>query len=134
VAQLFSLGDIVLMKIYRIVGVGWIALCIFIGFFVFGQIRYVYWLENDTISFPFFLFIGALLLLIGGIVAGAVLHHGATWARILICSIAILSGIMCGMRAMSVWSEKGEKLFYGVIAIYSLLSAIILLLPKKYVA
>jgi len=53
------------MKMYRIVGVGWIALCIFIGYFVVGQIRFLYWLENDTVSFPFFLFVGILLLLAG---------------------------------------------------------------------
>jgi hypothetical protein len=122
------------MKIYRILGVGWVALCLFISFFVVGQIRFLYWLENDTISFPLLLFVGILLLLIGGVVAGVMLHRGLTWARILICCIAILSGIICGMRATSVWSEQEEKLFYGVIAIYSILSAIILLLPRKYVA
>ena len=122
------------MKIYRIVGVGWVALCIFMSYFVVGQNRYIYWLENDTISFPLFLFVAILALLVGGIVAGAVLRRGVMWARILICSIAILSSIICGMRATSAWSEDAEKLFYGVIAVYSLLSAIILLLPSRYVA
>ena len=122
------------MKIYRMVGVGWIALCIFIGYFVVGQIRFLFWLANDTVSFPFFLFVGILLLLIGGVFAGAILHRGAMWARIHICFIAIASGIICGMKALSVWSEAEEKPLYGVIGIYSLLSLIILLLPRRYVA
>lgn len=124
------------MKIYRILGVGWMAVCLFAIYLVFGFVRYLFWLDQGSISPVLCIFTFFLLLLVAGAVASAVLYRGFPWARILLCIIAILSMIYCGLSVASRFrSESFEsQAIFMVVGFYSLVSVVALLIPKRYVA
>ena len=123
------------MKIYRILGVGWTALCIFIMYPVLGLIRYALWLDEGSISSALCLFVFFFVLAIGGAVASTVLHRGFTWARILLCIIAFMSVLFCGVNVASRFRTDPVQLqaVFILVGAYSLISVVVFLIPKRYV-
>jgi hypothetical protein len=131
VAQLFSLGDIALMKIYRALGVGWTALCIFASLLLVEPILF---LTTFGFSFQLCLAGGLFLFLIAGAIASAMLYRGGDWPRILVCLIAILSAVVSSLNAVSEWRSDLQRFGCALVAIYSVISVVIFFIPKRYVA
>jgi hypothetical protein len=119
------------MKTYRALGVGWTALCIFACFLLVEPILF---LTTFGFSLQLCLAVGLFLFLIAGAIASATLYRGGDWPRILVCLIAILSGVVSSLNALSEWRSDLQKLGCGVIAIYSVISVVIFFIPKRYVA
>jgi len=119
------------MKIYRALGVCWTALCIF-AFLLF--LEPVLFLTTFGFSLQLCLAAGLLLFFISGAVASAMLYRGGDWSRIFVCGIAILSSVVCSLNALSAWRTDPEKLCVAVIAVFSVISVVIFVIPKRYVA
>jgi len=124
------------MKIYRILSIGWAALCIFIMYPIYGLISYALWLDEGSISPGLCLFVFFMLLAIGGAVASVVLNRGFTWARVLLCVIAVLSAFFCGAKVASDFRTDPVTLqpVFIFVGIFSLISVVVFLIPKRYVA
>jgi uncharacterized membrane protein len=123
------------MKIYRILSIGWAALCIFIMYPIYGLISYALWLDEGSISPGLCLFVFFMLLAIGGAVASVVLHRGFTWARILLCIIAMLSVLFCVGQEVTHFRSDPTPLqaVFILVGIFSLISVVVFLIPKRYV-
>jgi len=124
------------MRIYRILGVGWAAVCLFAIYLVFGFVRYLFWLDQGSISPALCIFIIVLLLLVAGAVASVFLYRGLAWARILLCIIAIVSLIYCGLSVASRFRSESfqSQAIFMAVGLYSLVSVVVLLIPKRYIA
>jgi hypothetical protein len=124
------------MKIYRILGDGWAAVCIVA---IFGLIwlheldGWVDWNLSPPNLCIFFLY---LILLVAGAVASTVLHRGFIWSRILLCIIALLSVLFCGLNIALHFGKDPVQLqaVFILVGVYSLISVFIFLIPKRYVA
>jgi hypothetical protein len=124
------------MKIYRILGVGWAALCIFTLYPIYGLISYLLWLGEGSVSTALLMFFLFFALFVAGAVASVVLYRGFTWARILLCIIAILSVLFCGAQVATHFRTDPAPLqaVFILVGVYSLISVIVFLIPKRYVA
>ena len=124
------------MKIYRILGVGWAALCILPIFALIFFEWFDVWIDWGLMPPNLCIFFLYLILLIAGAVASTVLHRGFTWSRIILLIIAILTGLFCGLN-VALHFRKDPVLLQAVfimVGVYSLISVIVFLIPKRYIA
>ena len=115
------------MKIHRILGILWLALCSFFGVSMLWQFCGFIFSDRPGISSGLFLAILLCLLYLAGAVASIFLIRGAQWARRFIGLIAALSVIACiaqivAFRSLSVWG--------GICGIFALVSVVLLFLPR----
>jgi len=124
------------MKIYRILGVGWAALCILPVFALIYFKWFDLWIRWDLMPPNLCIFFLYLILLVAGAVASTVLHHGFAWSRILLCIIAILSVVFCSLNVALHFRKDPVQLqaVFILVGVYSLISVIVFLIPKRYVA
>ena len=114
------------IKLYRILGICWGAISGFLSFLCLiisgskaGPDRYI-------------TFYG--LLSVVGLVASVFLLSGVTWARVTLLFIAIISASSCGLVIASAPGLSAPVLtFLASVGAYSLVSIVLLLIPKKYI-
>jgi len=120
------------MKVYRTLGIGWGALCVFLSLRCGVFFQYSLSLSDDALTSDVCLFFCFGLLFLVGVVASAFLTRGITWARVTLCFIAISNVSCCGL-ALASGLPRLPVAFIASVGIYSLASIIMLLIPKRYV-
>jgi hypothetical protein len=120
------------MKTQRILGILWMAVCCFLVVFWFTEHSYIFFMPHFSLKrlslTSHFQIIASPVLLFGA-VASFFLFCGARWARfsvgLIALSIAIIvlwAVLALGMRP--VWDPY--------LAVFALLSAIVLLVPRRH--
>jgi hypothetical protein len=120
------------MKAHRFFGILWLSICGYFGINMLWGIRheFTHYLNLRPIDY-----IGDLvcLMFLVGIVASIFLFRGARWARIMVGIIALLTGVV--FIALFVLAFKsGVSIRVGVLGIFGLISAIVLLFPRRYLS
>lgn len=119
------------MKSDRVLGILWMGLC---SFFVLNMIAvffHLYSVHRLGATWAVCLAIFAFLLYCFGIPASLFLFRGALWARRFIGLIAVVSTVGCIGRLIALGSLPG---WLCLVSIFSLVSAIILFYPRRFVA
>ena len=130
-AQLFSLGDIEIMKSHHIFGTLWLLLC---SFFALGMVATFFHLySSHRLGSPLYVCLGivAAAFLFGGIVASIFLIRGDVWARRFIGLIAALCLLGCAGHFLAYGYISGWQILESA---FSLVSVFVLFDLKRYVA
>ena len=112
------------MKTHHILGSLWLAFCSFI-------VAATLWHLKQTHGIYLLLSIGICLAYLAGAVASLFLFRGAAWARIMIASLALLALFVCFAQFVA---YKSPTIWTGVVGVFALVSVILLLFPRRYVA
>ena len=122
------------MRPYRILSIGWIALCFFSGFVAFGQFAASRGLSGGKLTEDVLWSACAFLIYVLGIVASIFLAPGVTWSRIAVCIVAFFSVMFCGLALLDGGSPGWLTALLVFVVFYSMISITVLLIPKRYVA
>ena len=121
------------MKVYSVLGVIWLGLCMVGGVISFQEFRYIHWLEEGKVTERWVWSAGGVAVYSIGAMASVFLLRGVLWARIVISLAGLFNVILCGL-AFGVGNASGWiQLLLVSTAIFSWLSACVLLIPKRYV-
>ena len=119
-------GDITFMKINRILGILWLALC---GSSVFNLLRAMQGLHPTAAGLWIAMSVlaGACLLYLAGMVASLFLMRGASWARWLIAVVAVweafsTAAYMVVSKSFHAWS--------GFCIVLAVVTLVLFFLPK----
>lgn len=117
------------MKTYRILGILWLVInCIA----TITVVRTLMLPAPETTQALYYCFLGSFLLLdLVGIVASISLIRGAKWARWFLGLYAIV--LVVGSVAQGV-EFRSWSMLTCVYGVFALVSAVILLMPRRYVA
>jgi hypothetical protein len=122
------------MKPYRILGIGWMGLCVSSGVLFFFEFRYLRWLHEGQFTGDVFWCVCDLMVCLAGIVASAFLPRGVGWARAIIALVAFWDAMYCGLAIEFDGPPHWVVALLGLTIFYSWISIILLLIPKKYFA
>jgi len=117
---------------YRVLAIGWMAVCFFGSLMAVSQFQYLRWLLEGKEPLSLFWSGCVVLIYVVGFVASIFLDRGALWSRLVVCGVAFFSAMFCGLDIL-----HGDLLprwmgLFGFVIFYSWLSIIVLLIPKRY--
>ena len=121
------------MKTNRILGILWLAFCGYFGFTMLWRLRpeFTHYLSLRPADY-----VGDLICLmyLAGIAASIFLFRGARWARIAVGIVALVTGVVFFVLLVFAHSSTFPSWLIGILGIFAILSAILLLFPRRYAA
>lgn len=119
------------MKRCRVLGILWLALCSYFGFDLLWGVSPIFYERNVVFTRDLYIGIFLCAVYLSGIVPCIFLFRGAEWAQVFVGVLAVVSFMAC--FALFFVAKRFPFPLY-LLAAFALLSAGLLLFPKRRVA
>ena len=122
------------MKLYRVIGIVWMGLCVFSATGAFFYFLYLNWLFEGKFTADLYLSEFGICIYVAGVVGSAFVPRGAILARVVVAFSAFFTAMFCGLAIEFDTPPHWLTAVFSLAIIFSWISIIILLTPKKYIA